>query len=381
MTSAFASGLLRFICTGAICTTFSLLCAQRLEGQAVPDTLPPILLVHGIWSGASTWDVRAGDLSGVGFRVFRTSTTTTNSIWSQSHVVEDYVDSVGINTESPVIAAHSMGGVVARTLITTMPADALITVGSPHHGHPSLNDAFGNPHFYGMALALATSAGAVFGNLYSHCGQYRNDGYGQEAAPCYTVSDFMFYTGTILGLISAANTLFISAASIEDMSPNSSFINSLNTSTHINAEQATSRIAVIAQLNPLERDYSFFRLFFDEMESNYLGEELKWFAWTIELDGWEIIDDAVFNSSDAWYWERFLGGWAVVISAWNLGELAQNYNNVIGGWPNDGFMPVDTQLMPSATSYLLFGVSHTEETTNQTFIEIVRDVGVSFRRN
>ena len=358
--------------------TLSACASISLSAQAVPDTLPPVLLIHGIWSSQATWDVLAPQLTSAGFnRVFRTSTNTAQALHDQKDVVKNYASAVGIQNESPILVAHSMGGLIARQLSTELPSDAIITVGSPHNGHTTLNEPGGNANLWYMSGAIGGAAVDAVWNLSGHCGQQR-DG---VDAPCYTVGEFLSYTTTVLALIHTVNTLVISAASIDDMSTESSFILALNATDHVNSEQASSRISIIAKLYPEEQDYSMFRMKFNPYIAENLGSYLPWFSAMVQADGWDILWETIGNTEDPWYWERIWGAGGVILAGSEIQELPNRYNELIGGWPNDGFMPVATQYYPLATSYDLVGVAHVEETESFFLRDRVIEVGTAYRRN
>ena len=93
--------------------------------------------------------------------------------------------------------------------------------------------------------------------------------------------------------------------------------------------------------------------------------------------GFDIINQA--DPNDPFYHDRLTGGAAVVSAGAFLGGLSQWYNDLIGGWPNDAFVPTWTQAFPGAQVSFVEGVSHVEEQSSLGLLTIVTAAGNRLR--
>lgn len=74
-------------------------------------------------------------------------------------------------------------------------------------------------------------------------------------------------------------------------------------------------------------------------------------------------------------------GLAVVTAALEIQNLPYSWNNLLGGFPNDGFVRIGTQAFPEATVVEVFGLAHPEETESAFLRNRVLSVGAQYRRN
>ena len=359
----------------------SLLCgfSNPAASQSAADSLPPVLLIHGFRSNVSTWDGLAVGLSGAGFsRVLRMNTLWSQNIVYQAGELATFATNNGIATESPILVAHSMGGLVARQLSVSLSSDALVTIGSPHQGHPLLKNVYASTSFYNIMFPITGAAAVVLNNLW-RCGQTRNDDNGQPVdGPCFTIWEFLNFTYMVVGTLYTVHNLFLNGGAEDDMTPGSAFLNSLNSTAHIASEQTDSRVAILGQLNNYERPQSLFRMLLSEWEASNVGSYLPWFSGVVQQDGWEIIGETLWD--DPWYWERILGGAAVVYAGAQIAGIPEYWNQLLGGWPNDGFMWTGTQSYGGATPVDAIGFSHGEENSSPILFNTIRALGAQYRR-
>jgi len=113
----------------------------------------PVLLIHGLWSSATTWKKMVIWLKGAGFKVYILDYKKANAadpryiartylVNMMKKIKNDYEESeIAINSID--IVAHSMGGIVSRFYIQcinnkfkALNVSRLITIGTPHLGSP-----------------------------------------------------------------------------------------------------------------------------------------------------------------------------------------------------------------------------------------------------
>ncbi len=111
---------------------------------------PPVLLVHGLWSGSHMWDKMVQRLAADGFTVYTVDYPNVDSpariaimeFAGKIQTIRQEYLAQGINASSVDVIGHSMGGVVARHYINQyqggpdVDINTLITVGTPHRGSP-----------------------------------------------------------------------------------------------------------------------------------------------------------------------------------------------------------------------------------------------------
>lgn len=75
------------------------------------------------------------------------------------------------------------------------------------------------------------------------------------------------------------------------------------------------------------------------------------------------------------------GGLAVVTAALEIQNLPYSWNNLLGGFPNDGFVRIGTQAFPETSVVQVFGVAHPEETESAFLRDRVLSVGALYPRD
>ncbi len=98
-----------------------------------------LLLQHGYLNNSGVWFPTARALSAMGYRVFTCDQPAFASIDAMGARLALRVDEVLAATGAPrlTLVAHSMGGLVCRAYLRSFgdsKVDALVTLGSPHHG-------------------------------------------------------------------------------------------------------------------------------------------------------------------------------------------------------------------------------------------------------
>lgn len=349
------------------------------SAQPAADTLPPVLLIHGFKSNSETWNTLVDYLAWAQVqRVKRTSTDWQLPILLQRDQVVDYALQQHVDTASPLVVGHSMGGLVARAFTKVVPSDAIITIGSPHHGHGLANPAPFLNHMTEIHVAAAT---AVL-NLWK-CGQIRTGVNGEDVyGPCYEIWGWTFVVGDFLALAGSVAAAHLgSYPSTYDMrgGDSTTFIGQLNQSAEIAQEQVGIKIAVLGQLEPFEAGTAFYRNLFSPPWAEFTASLVHWWGFYAALDGMEIILDADWQ--DPWYLNLVMGGLAVHLGGQRLMGWPVEWSNMVGGWPNDGFMPVNTQSWQGATPVFVTGPTHSEQTESHELRQIVLDLAAQLKRD
>lgn len=350
---------------------------SAVRGQGT-GPLPPVVLLHGYLDAPWRWDVAYNYLvynQGFSWVVAPPLATTTQSISAQAGNVSAGLAAAGPTFANTLAIGHSMGGLVARELSTQRPQKVVMTIGSPHQGHPAL-DPVNVASFWNTILDLGTANQTAFSNLFQ-CGSGDFGPGGQwYDGPCYTIWEFSAYVGGLVQLVNAVRQEFFPGPAIDQLVPGGSYISTLNGYQHIAAEQALEKIALVGTLHDWEFNSSLFRIADPDLDPEaaaYFG------AWTIAMgflfyvDAMQIVSDADMN--DPYYEDLLTGAGAIAFAGAVVGGINVWYNQLIGGWPNDGFMPWWTQTFPNAQLVNVSGEVHTNEPSNLDLLQAVTDAG------
>ncbi len=128
---------------------------------------PPLLLVHGAWHGAWSWEQWVGPLSGQGHDVITIDLPGHGGevVPSLNRLgLDDYADALAAEVASlnapPVLIAHSMGGAVVQRLLTRRPtlrlAGVALLASVPPSGVLRTTGAIARRHPGAFAAANAT---------------------------------------------------------------------------------------------------------------------------------------------------------------------------------------------------------------------------------
>lgn len=354
---------------------------QEVRAQG-SGSLPPTVLLHGYNDAYWTWNTAYNYLTVVeGFPLIDAPQLATRSqtIGQQASGVATALGAYGTAFANPLVVGHSMGGLVARELSTQVPLKAIITVGSPHHGHPAQN-AQHTAGYWAFILGLSSGIQVVVENLFQ-CNQGAFDLNGNWVnGPCYTVWEYAGYVSGVIGLAEEVKARYFPGPAVDQVTPGSSFLDGFNGATHINSEVATEKIAVVGHLENWEVNSTFFRAAFQGLNAEdaaYIAGGVTLMGALTMYQGFDIINQA--DPNDPFYHDRLTGGAAVVSAGAFLGGLSQWYNDLIGGWPNDAFVPTWTQAFPGAQVSFVEGVSHVEEQSSLGLLTIVTAAGNRLR--
>lgn len=97
---------------------------------AAQDT--PVVFIHGVQASGHTWDRSASTLGqALELQPFKPDLLWTSSYDTQARELQAQLGDLPRHT---VVVAHSSGGIVAREWSKHRPLQALVTLGTPHHG-------------------------------------------------------------------------------------------------------------------------------------------------------------------------------------------------------------------------------------------------------
>jgi len=151
------------------------------EGEGNGDPAPEgtvFIFAHGFGAGAEqsfSPDIFAA-LEADGFQVFKTDVPPVGTVMERALVLAEQVDVIIANASDAHIIAHSMGGLDARYLLSTLAfgdrIDSLTTISTPHRGTPLADSAEGldvlggllggaDQESLGEAIADLTAAGTI----------------------------------------------------------------------------------------------------------------------------------------------------------------------------------------------------------------------------
>ncbi len=362
-------------------TSLALLLAPRPNAAQGSGELPPVVLLHGYRSGPYDWDIAASNLViNYGFLSSKVITpqlyTTSESILQQAGSVNSLLSAYGSTYSNPVLVGHSLGGLVAREVSTQFPAAVLMTIGSPNGGHKALSPQ-GVSDNLNIMTALSSSRNRVFDYLFQcYVGDFDSHG-NYVSGPCYDLSDLIQYVGILVDLFDEIRLRFFYGPAVEDLVPQGPFIVPFNGTTHVNAETSFEKIAVISQLHSFEQNSTLLRSdpwrTFDATGAAAVSSLISASGLAIMFRGFEIADDA--DEEYPFYEDQVYGGLEQAALGFAIAGFNDTYNNLIGGWPSDGFVPINTQGFPGATEVNVYGPSHLEEPEDGFIIALIRDAG------
>jgi triacylglycerol lipase len=141
-------------------------------GETVTLTSYPLVFHHGFLASATvgSFAPAAKRLAGLGYRCFLTQVAPANTIAVRARQLATQIDAVLVATGAAKVnlIAHSMGGLDARYLISTLKYGdriaSLTTLSTPHHGTPLADAGASGGAVQGRAAAALIN---LFGNAIS----------------------------------------------------------------------------------------------------------------------------------------------------------------------------------------------------------------------
>ena len=317
-----------------------------------------VFLNHGIISDRSTWDsaaARLGRRFGQNVNVYRVTRDWMAPITDQVSSLQHYADTTGLSQRSPVVAGHSLGGVVSRKLVRNLASDAIITIGSPHQGHPVV---INRHHLEDNAALIGVSLVPVL-ELYDY----------NCPLEWYTCLDIRRLVqkafGFLEALVLANNLVDMTSNFINDLHPSGPFISDLN--GNVGNEQVAERHNVVVEaahdqhsMGPIpmiwQDPYEAWDKFDEFMEAGFYLMEY----------GMMLIPEVPLAAA------------GMMVVGWEMLGLGDTWADALGGRPHDGFIPVASHHYPGAVRYDVLGIMHTDETRNAFFSQLIGDVARRF---
>lgn len=324
----------------------------------------PVVLVHGINTSRATWNTAINTLNGQfggSIRPLAWTTLWWHSLASQESDILSWAQNAGVPGQRAIVAGHSMGGLISRQLVHDIDASAILTVGSPHQGHPIIDNY---PQIYWRIAELGVCADqiAVLGNWWIWD---ENDDLYYYHAMVWQRLDMIGYFAAAIVLADyvVANTHNLTT----DMQPGSPYMQALN--DNVGSENVFERVNLVASLGDLDEPIGPWRLF--EPWAEAWSRAFAFYYEGVVAMLWSMDILTGTNWQDNYFWEKMLGGAALGAVSYYMITAGSWWSSLLGGFPHDGFIPVSIQDYPTARVISLGNTSHTEETSHPITIETI----------
>jgi len=350
--------------------------AQVVIAQQGGPARQPLVMAHGIRSGAETWDVAGSAL----FAEYPVSVSRKSTVWQASPVAQaqdlETTLMVGL-PDSTLSIAHSGGGIVMRqAALDNAPMRGLLTIGSPNQGTPA-SIAITNG-------SMGTLAGRIFGNVSGFFGNW-------YFTPDDNIFEFWYWGLIALNMeaIGSAVTNLILGAMDFDSSydvwasylPGGIYQQEINSETSLATQAQNVPIRGFVRTRISDPDLALFRLTFDENVSQVSRAVLYTTALSAAIGSMVIASNYCGPNFDG---RCFAAGYMGALS-YDIGTLLQKYCGLSQDLgqasyadcqESDALIPFERQQWgPNgyATPYLVDGVSHTEQTKSDAVIGRMKD--------
>lgn len=369
----------------ALGAVLAILVGSRSEAQSPV----PVVMVPGLHEDSTHFSLIAGDLSNAlsGIRVLRPSFNTNVTYALQAGTLAQYLAVAGnVDSGASITVGHSNGGVVARELGRTFGLKGNLTFGTPHGGVPLVPNI-------SAALGFANGALSAFNGLFSDIGALSCYGYLYYQDWCWNVVLYASLTLDYLVIPAILNypiaDFLPTSALLNEVTPNSSYLTSLNSSGNLASEANLIRHRAGIVVTTLNYYYGGpLRLYNSPGTANALGADVVYaggLAW--QAGNW------AYAAADSMMQEFLYGGEfdpylhylvsEVANELYNAAFYLLNYEYVwcdlINGGvgvcgPSDSFIPVLRQRYPGAQDTIpVTGLwAHTFEWADQLVIEQIR---------
>lgn len=321
----------------------------------------PVLLVHGIESNASTWDITKSVLNGTGnYTASAINLSWTDHLSSQASAVSSYLSGTGV-ASSTILVGHSQGGLVARIATRTTPVAGILTIGTPHAGAPivgSSSELLLDETEIGLDEYLAVT------NLQNFCDNHPDDD------ACQVPGQAVDYAAAGLGLFElgggVAAEWTLSYDDMPEMDPGSLTIAGLQSGY---ASEQTGGRRVSIQVDDEEEETGPFRVLYGadlgstaSQEAENATSDMATIGFLLEL--WGIHAETVIDPDEPGALDEGEMAGAMDDMGFFLQQFCPidwNYD-FVGSWANDGIVPWVYQTMPGSTTLSLNYKAHNEET-------------------
>jgi pimeloyl-ACP methyl ester carboxylesterase len=332
----------------------------------------PVVLVHGGNATGDTWSSFASLLAQNGYGVIAPTLDQAQTINTQSASLHSVMVQYGMNVPDVMIAAHSQGGLVSRTLSRSQPVHALITIGTPHqgmafaHNHDRM-DFFVTMSVLDVLAVYAIVPQSVYWGEYTDYPDYEwtsLSGYARR----WALQKAILAGSLILEMgIIYYNQRWGGYASWDELAPQSPFLQELN--GNVSQEQIGAACSILSQ----EGDgYAGgpFRLLMSGSAADYLGYEMYEIGFRLEDDAYGLLE-GMYQSPTGW--EDFVAAASLL----DLADRVENFGSwwttdIVEGFPHDGLVVTANQLRPGSVPYGVIGSAHTEETSSARTTTLIK---------
>jgi pimeloyl-ACP methyl ester carboxylesterase len=331
----------------------------------------PVAMVHGINADGSTWAQDADLLRQAGFQVITPTLMQQDHLTIQAGRLLTAMNASGFGSNTAAIA-HSQGGLIARRASMSSPLSAIMTVGTPHDGAPVASPE-SQQYFRDYLENVSYDLGGFLvielwlGDCFPVAPEIQATDW-QCIAEDFALAWSIGYAIN-RGASALANNFLGSADALHDLTPGSSFLDTLNSAASLQqqASNVPTRLAFKVELDggyyggPL-------RLVMGGEDADELGFEIAEAGDELE---WNALDHIMSVDWDAPYAGALV---LAFLSEADLGVLAQVLpnvwcNTISFNWnctPSDAIVPTDRQSypFPSSPDVLIVGPAHNQETSD-----------------
>jgi len=310
----------------------------------------PTVFVHGLNGNANTWSAAANRLRAE----LAISPYVPNLPWAEPFAIQAGTLQAQFGTlpASTIAIGHSNGGIVSRQWSKQHPLSGVLTVGSPQHGAPLVNNVFSALGFNQNLYAVAGSAFSAFGvqpnefwsvYLYVQIALQVAQGIGWDN----------FYKIAGLGVASQYPVL-------GQMTTGSAFLQQLNSSGNLSREasQIPARVGLVYEL------HNYWMLgplrLYDQYSADYWYPRMWAAIYTLESAGVYLVTNYPWHTTALRIANTLFsaaGALRQVDPTWCWAVTSDASCNT----PHDGVVPVWSQVYPGGTNYGVAGPSHLQE--------------------
>jgi pimeloyl-ACP methyl ester carboxylesterase len=343
----------------------------------------PIVLQHGFQADGQSWDNTPSRLNVFHATPYLPTTGWSYRLGAQAVFLNNFFNNNNL-PDTTIIVGHSNGGLISRNLGSMRRLNGLITIGTPHDGAEFAN-AIRDGTVEGWSTYVHNSA-AYVEDIYDDLPATDADQFQYESANWAAFVQMTIATAmkaeAIRMRILDGSPVFV----LQDMAPNSPFLDSLNfgASKIVQDMNIRRRLAITSRI--LHHSYMIWQVVFS-------GEHMQWTQLTdaaiiAQHEAYEFYQD-YYDINDPLADEKRANAYEWELSQFALAGLDIAWCGFMGGGggppntcaPSDGIvLRVSQEAWVGAQRDSLVGLSHTQEKTSPVFqdrlIFWLRDFGV-----
>lgn len=329
----------------------------------------PLVLIHGLNSDASTWNVASQRL--LQDENVTITTPTLSSLTTYENQASSLLAQINGVPGNAIAIGHSNGGIVARQAAADGRSwSGIITIAGPHGGAPLAANVM-NYLLFEDAENMAANVTAPFA-FYS---QFYPDDWGWELGEY--AGYFLWTVAAAMPGIAAAEGYALENTVVPEMEPGY-LVQTVNSQANLNREAAVipQRIAITSTVAT-----PFGLLFHGLIGESYLSDGRAVYTAGDILyaagDYYTFYDDY----EDPWFQEKQENAYLWYVAGDEAYHFDQNWCGLIGAqdaygncYQSDGLLPVAVQQYPGATyTAAITGPGHVEETSSDAVITAVEN--------